>query len=313
MPTLRPERRPPVERRVLPHLYVHPLFRGARVAIQDVRCCAPASPCGPDEPSSANQLVFTRRGVFARHTGAGARQAVIADSTRALFFNAGEVSRIRHPTAGGDVCTSFTFASDAAAEVAACYDPAAVDRAGRPFPYAHAPVTSAVVLRYHRLRRALAAGSLRDLAVEEEALALLHAVIGAGAAERGERATDAPARIGARAARRHREAAEAVRERLAGAPGEAHTLGALARAVDVSPFHLARVFHRETGVPIHQYLLQLRLAVAVERLGDGTPVGTLALDLGFSSHSHFTTLFRQRYGVSPREAGRMLAGRGASA
>ncbi|MBX6330677.1 MAG: helix-turn-helix transcriptional regulator [Gemmatimonadaceae bacterium] len=204
------------------------------------------------------------------------------------------------------MCTSLTFAPDVATEVAACYDPAAMDRAEKPFQYAHAPVTSAVVLRYHRLRRALAADSLRDLAVEEEALALLHAVIGAGAAERGERFTADRACIGARAARRHRETAEAVRERLAAAPGEAHTLDSLARAVEVSPFHLARVFHRETGMPIHQYLLQLRLALAVERLGDGVAIGAVALDLGFSSHSHFTTLFRQRYGVSPRDVGRVL-------
>ena len=36
-------------------------------------------------------------------------------------------------------------------------------------------------------------------------------------------------------------------------------------------------------------------------LGDYDDLTMLGLDLGFSSHSHFTTAFRQAYGRSPSE------------
>ena len=59
------------------------------------------------------------------------------------------------------------------------------------------------------------------------------------------------------------------------------------------------------GAPVHQYLLRLRLAVALDRLDGGERnLSALALDLGFSSHSHFTTAFRRHYGLVPSALGR---------
>jgi AraC-like DNA-binding protein len=70
--------------------------------------------------------------------------------------------------------------------------------------------------------------------------------------------------------------------------------------VHYSPYHLARLFRREVGVPIHQYVNRLRLAAALERLADGVADPTeLALDLGYSSHSHFSDYFRRAFGTSP--------------
>jgi AraC family transcriptional regulator len=37
------------------------------------------------------------------------------------------------------------------------------------------------------------------------------------------------------------------------------TLDDVAREVNVSPFHFARIFQKQTGVPVHRYLIQLRL------------------------------------------------------
>ena len=78
------------------------------------------------------------------------------------------------------------------------------------------------------------------------------------------------------------------------------SLSELARAVDCSPFHLSRIFRQRVGLPVYQYLLRLRLAVALDRIvEDGANLSALAFDLGFSSHSHLTTLFRRAFGVPP--------------
>lgn len=87
-----------------------------------------------------------------------------------------------------------------------------------------------------------------------------------------------------------------------------HPLEELARTLNTSPFHLAHVFRSEIGISLHQYLVHLRLVAALERLHAGEPdLSKLALDLGFSHHSHFSSLFRRATGHSPRDARRMLS------
>jgi AraC-like DNA-binding protein len=67
----------------------------------------------------------------------------------------------------------------------------------------------------------------------------------------------------------------------------------------VSPVYLTQLFHRLEGVPLYRYQLRLRLACALDRLAHADDLTALALDLGFTSHSHFSAAFRQTYGVSP--------------
>ena len=69
-----------------------------------------------------------------------------------------------------------------------------------------------------------------------------------------------------------------------------------------TPFHLTRVFRWRTGSSIHDYRTRLRLAAAMRRLEDtDAPLTRLALDLGFSSHAHFTRRFRALTGMSPSQ------------
>jgi len=65
------------------------------------------------------------------------------------------------------------------------------------------------------------------------------------------------------------------------------------------------LFRQRTGVSIHRYLTRLRLRASLERLADGaSDLTTLALDLGFSSHSHFSGAFRAEFGQTPSEVRR---------
>jgi AraC-like DNA-binding protein len=69
----------------------------------------------------------------------------------------------------------------------------------------------------------------------------------------------------------------------------------------VSPFHLCRLFRRETGYSLHQYRTELRLRWSLQPLADDVDILTVALAAGFSHHSHFTAAFRNTFGLRPSE------------
>ena len=65
------------------------------------------------------------------------------------------------------------------------------------------------------------------------------------------------------------------------------TLADIAAVVGVSPVYLTQLFQQVEGLPLYRYQLQRRLARALDRLGERVDLTELALDLGFSSYSHF--------------------------
>jgi AraC-like DNA-binding protein len=88
---------------------------------------------------------------------------------------------------------------------------------------------------------------------------------------------------------------------LASNPFRRWTLAEIASEVRGSPVYLTQVFQQVEGLPLYRYQLRLRLARALDLLGQYEDLTTLSLDLGFSSHSHFSAAFRQVYGRSPSE------------
>ena len=111
---------------------------------------------------------------------------------------------------------------------------------------------------------------------------------------------DAPAKD-ASVPRAHRAIADACRELVAKRLGERLSLGAIASAVGVSQFHLARLFRRDAGMTLHRYIHELRLRASLERVADGEDLARVAVDLGYATHSHFTSHFRSAFGVTPSE------------
>jgi len=83
----------------------------------------------------------------------------------------------------------------------------------------------------------------------------------------------------------------------------------LAALAGMSTHHLLIAFRRAFGVTPWQYVIAQRLRCA-QRLLTQTrkDLTTIALDAGFSSHSHFTSVFQRRMGCSPREFRARLAG-----
>ena len=96
--------------------------------------------------------------------------------------------------------------------------------------------------------------------------------------------------------------------RTAAMDGVPWTLLDAADAACSSPFHLARAFRRHTGLSLHQYRQQLRLAAALQRLEEGERhLAALAHEAGFSSQSHMGAVFRHALGVTPAHARQALA------
>lgn len=282
------------------------LYAGSGFSLIDCVCRAPAAPVEVEEANATHSVAFVRRGLFRR---AWRGEDVVADATRVLFFNAGEVYRYSHPVGGGDDCTVLAVDTALALEVVGRHAPLAAASPERPFRLGHAASsTRCVRLQYEVL--GLVRRRVASLAVEDAIAELLHAAV--GAAYGAEAAWSSGASASTRASRRRRELVEAARislnERLETPP----SLGELGRSLGSSPFHLSRLFHTETGLTLRAYLRQLRARRAADRLLDGaSDLTELALDLGFADHSHFTNTFRREWGVPPsrfvRELGRRPA------
>jgi AraC-like DNA-binding protein len=87
-----------------------------------------------------------------------------------------------------------------------------------------------------------------------------------------------------------------LREKLADPPN----LEEIGRAVGCSPFHLSRTFSAATGMTIPQYIRQLRMERAAELLRSGRfNVTEAALEVGYSSLSHFSQAFHETFGCCP--------------
>ncbi len=87
-----------------------------------------------------------------------------------------------------------------------------------------------------------------------------------------------------------------LREHLAEPP----SLEEIGRRVGCSHFYLSRIFSQEMGCGIFQYLRRLRMERAAELLkGGGLNVTEVAMEVGYSSPSHFSTAFHETFGCCP--------------
>ena len=79
------------------------------------------------------------------------------------------------------------------------------------------------------------------------------------------------------------------------------TIRDVAKAANLSQFHLIRVFRSETGKTPHEYLMDLRLAKAKQLLADRRfTIKEIAFQCGFQQPGSFSRVFRKRLGAPPR-------------
>jgi len=255
------------------------LFESETLGVADVRCRGLCRHKSAEECTVAAQLIFPYRGAFVRHVGS---DAIVADPNQVLFFAADDVHQVSHPVPGGDACIVITLSPAAMAELAE------ISRLGDANPRRRTLDASAQGLRAVLLSR-LAGGDATQVEAESLALALVTK-------------TMAPLRAPRRRATRSKLAlVDRVKLLLASSTAQRLSLGEIGKAAGASPVYLTQVFSELEGLPLYRYQLRLRLAQALARLPGEQDLAALAQDLGFSSHSQFTTLFRQTYGLPPAD------------
>ncbi|WP_161601465.1 response regulator [Paenibacillus luteus] len=80
------------------------------------------------------------------------------------------------------------------------------------------------------------------------------------------------------------------------------SLQAIADYVYMHPTHVSKVFKRETGETISDYLLRLRMNNAVVLLKDSRyKIYEIASHLGYKNPTYFIKVFKERFGVTPQE------------
>jgi len=268
----------------MPEFTVQPLFHSATVAAHDVLCRGECRHRGDEECATATHLVFPYRGLFMRHVGS---TQSVADANHVLFFNGGEGYRVSHPATGGDACLSLSISQPLLRELA----PAALlqPRDAPMFRSQSLRIDGRAQVLVALLRHSLRSGAIEPLEAESLALTLVCRSLGPR--------TTHP--VGSTRARQR--LVDRAKLLLASDLTRRWTLGDIASEVGGSPVYLTQAFKQVEGMPLYRYHLRLRLARALDLIADCEDVAALALDLGFSSHSHFSAAFRQAYGRTPSE------------
>jgi AraC family transcriptional regulator len=273
----------------MPEVGVQCLLKSETVTIRDVCCQGRCRHKSAEEWATATELVFPYRGVYVRHLG---NEQAVAEANQVLFFNAGEGYRVSHPVSGGDACLSLAISEAQLQELA----PIALLRDGASLAFRRqrlridARTQALTALLRHSLRQNVA----ERLEAESLALTLVQRAL-------GPRTTHA-----ARGSAGRQRLVDRAKLVLASDPARRWTLAEIAAEVRGSPVYLTQVFRQVEGLPLYRYQLRLRLARALDLLAQNDDLTALSLDLGFSSHSHFSAAFRQVYGNSP-SAFRQLA------
>jgi len=80
------------------------------------------------------------------------------------------------------------------------------------------------------------------------------------------------------------------------------SLEAIATELNMSRYYFCRLFKQSTGISPHQYLIKCRIDRAKELLLQGhKSIADVALQVGFTSQSHFTRHFKRLVGVTPKQ------------
>lgn len=264
-------------------LAVRPLLETPSVTVWDVDCNGSCRQESAEEYTSTTRFVFPYRGVFVRHVG---RDEAVAEVNQLLFLNAGEGYRISHPVAGGDACLSITIAEQLLHEL---IPHSLLRRGGKvAFHQQRLRLESRTQALVAALRYSLRNDAEDRLKAESLVLSLVQAAVSSGSIDRG-------------VSEKRQRLADRAKLVLASDPARRWTLAEVGAEVGVSPTYLTQTFAHVEGQPLYRYHLQLRLARALDLLARSDDLTTLSLDLGFSSHSHFSAAFREAYGSSPSE------------
>jgi AraC family transcriptional regulator len=263
---------------------VRSLLKSPIVKLHDTYCRGTCRHQSAEEHTKTTQLVFPYRGVYVRHVGS---EPTVAEANQVLFFNAEEGYKVSHPVEGGDASLTLILDESQLHEVA----PRGLlrDGPGVTFRPRRLRIDARTQVLVALLRHSLRGGIAEPLEAESLALTLVQRSLAPRTAK------EPGASYG------QKRLVDRVKLALASDLTRRWTLTEIASEVKGSPVYLTQVFQHVEGVPLYRYQLNMRLARALALLGEYDDLTSLGLDLGFSSHSHFSASFRRFYGLTPTE------------
>ncbi|MEM9383862.1 MAG: AraC family transcriptional regulator [Pseudomonadota bacterium] len=289
-----------------PERYLAPerrIYRSPLLAIGKFRCPLGHPAFHGGAVNNGNLVVFPRTSVIIEQTGA---RPLVADPNTAVLYNDRQEYRREANSQEGDRCEWFAFGDATVVEVMARRDPSVLERVERPFHTNHAFADRRTYLLQRQLVTYLDGTPQPDLLlVDELALRVLAKVVQRVPPEVPGRG----ARVARSRPRARVELANAARRLLALQYATPANLSTLAEQLSCSEYHLCRTFSSCFGTSLHRYRDQLRLRSALQWLTDTTaPLTAIALELGYSSHSHFGARFRTAFAMSPSRFRRRASG-----
>ena len=265
------------------------VFETSLVRAARFRCSAGDPRFRDSGPANNCAVVFPRTAVWIQYSGS---RSFVADPSLATIYNPGQEYTRRPISGDGDRCEWFGVSPGLALEIAAQADLHACDRYERPFAAEHVSVDRSLYLRQRELFKRLESGNIDQLEAEESIIEIVSSVI-SRTMDKGIRKSSPDNESQIDLVQR---AKASLLVNLFGMQG----LNDLASGLNVSAYHLCRVFRKHTGRTLHEFKTDLRLRTSLELLEENrADLSRLALECGFSSHSHFTAAMRARFGFTP--------------
>ena len=277
----------------------HTILRGPVAQIVQWRCRRDGEALRTERHHTTYVLSLVASGACWVHDG---RWHATVDPVNALLHRPGSTYRTTHPYGFIDSGWNVAYDRDVADEVLSF---AGVSR-GLWIRPALTVATRPVHLGMRQLvatARQRSGCSIGALELEELALELLESIARdsvPGSVRRRRPATH----------REHQRIVEAAREFLNAHYSTPLDLGQIAQEAGTSPAHLCRVFRQGVGITLREYLHRLRLSAALEAVAlRQASLARAAIQTGFCSQAHLTTVCTRLFGSSPGAVRRLCAPR----
>ncbi|MCO7224208.1 AraC family transcriptional regulator [Pleionea sp. CnH1-48] len=240
-------------------------------------------------------LAFPRTAVKIRH--AHCKDTIVADANIVTVYNKNQEYE-RFPLSHyGDRCDWIAFSPTLVTDTLRALGDSVAEEQAQLFRFRYCASSSQAYAQFRQLVLYLQQTPTPDpLFIEESIIHLFYQIMQSAYRDwqlPGQRSKPSTQR-------RHATLVNNAREILATEYRQSLSLEQLAQMVNSSPYHLCRVYKATQGDSIHQSLVQLRLRDALTQVAESqVDFSTIAADVGFSDHSHFTQSFRKAFGMTP--------------
>ncbi len=263
------------------------------LSVHDYLCPGAPKKCA-EEVAGASEIVLPRYGVFVRRDRFGRK---LADPASVMLFEKNKPFEIEHPVQQHDTSTVLSLSDRFVDELRTLPG----QELSTFFELGLVPTTPGIAMAHHNLLSTVADDTVAEsVELEEKALLLVADVfqhfqevssIAAARKHGNYKESKSPgyeiANDAALCLNRN------FRDRL--------LLENIAASVGCSPYYLCRTFKNWNGHTLHQHLTALRMSAALELLSNSRRAITeIALELGYSSHSHFSATFGKIFGITPK-------------